>query len=68
MKGWKTVLFNVVMAIVASVYALNPQAEVPTAEQVHAGVNALEVAWGSVLVVGNLLLRAVTTSGIFKKE
>jgi hypothetical protein len=68
MKGYKTLIFNTLMAVIAVVYALNPDAEKPSIEQVHGAVDTVEAAWASVMVVGNAILRAVTTSAIFKKE
>jgi len=67
MKGWKTVSFNVIMAIIAAVYALNPDAEKPSPEQVQGGVDAVEVGFAAVMTVGNIILRAITTSPIFNK-
>ncbi len=68
MKGWRTILFNGIMALIAVVYALNPDAEKPTPEQVDGAITAGEGAWASIVVVGNAILRALTTSAIFKKE
>ncbi len=68
MKGWKTIVFNAIMAVIAVVYALNPDAEKPSTEQVQGAVDTAEAAWASVVVVGNAILRALTTSAIFKKE
>lgn len=68
MKGWKTVTFNVVMALIAVVYAMNPDAEKPSVEQVQGGIDAAEGGFVAALSVGNIILRAITTSPIFKKE
>jgi len=68
MKGYKTIAFNVIMAIIAAVYALNPDAEKPSPEQVQGGVDAVEAGFAAVLSVGNIILRAITTSAVFKKE
>ena len=53
MKGWKTVLFNVGMMVVASPDIL---AMLPPRAAVYVGV------------IGNLVLRAVTTTPIGKGE
>lgn len=68
MKGYKTIIFNSIMAIIAVVYALNPDAEKPSAEQVQGSVDAVEAGFTAVLTVGNVILRAITTSPVFKKE
>lgn len=68
MKGYRTVAFNAVMAIVAVATIVSPDAEVPTADQVQSAVNGAEVAVVGVWTVGNMILRAITSSPIFKKE
>jgi len=68
MKGYRTVAFNVIMTIVAVITLWNPEAAVPSAEDVTAGIDAVEgavvAAWG----IGNAILRAITTTPIFNKE
>ncbi len=58
MKGWKTILFNGVMLVVG----LTGAAVSP--EQVNEVVEGFMAIWA----VGNVILRAVTDSPIFKKE
>ncbi len=58
MKGWRTVLFNGVMLIVGLTgAAISP-------EQVSAVAEGFMIIW----TVGNIILRAITNSTIFKKE
>lgn len=68
MKGFRTVLFNAVMAVVMIVKAINPDAELPDEVAVTASIDAVELAIGLVWSIGNLFLRAITDSPIFKKE
>jgi hypothetical protein len=68
MKGYRTVIFNAAMAVVMIIKAANPDAELPDAESVTAAVDAVELAIGLVWSIGNMLLRAITDSPIFKKE
>lgn len=67
-SGYRTVVFNIVMAIIALVHALNPSAELPGADQITSGIDmflaALAVVWG----IGGVVLRAITSSPIFKKK
>lgn len=68
LKGYKTVIFNIIMGLIMMVRAMNPDAEVPGDEVVTSAIDALDVALTMVWSVGNLILRAVTTSPIFKKR
>lgn len=68
MKGYKTIAFNSIMAIIAVVHSLNSSAELPDAAAVQTVVDHFQTLFDSALIVGNLVLRAVTTSAIFKKE
>jgi len=68
LKGYKTVAFNVVMSLITILTMFNPGSELPDAETVQGGIDAVEAAVVAVWTVGNLILRAVTDSPIFKKE
>ena len=68
MKGYKTIAFNLVMTIVAGVAVLNPDAIMPSEANITGSIDALETAFVGVWGVGNLILRAVTSSAVFKKE
>lgn len=67
-KGYRTVLFNIVMAVVMITKSLNPDMESPSAEEVQQAVDMLDAAIAAVWGIGNVVLRAITTSPIFKKE
>ena len=68
MKGFRTILFNAVMAVVMIVKATNPDVELPDDQAVTVAFDAVELAIGLVWSIGNLILRAITDSPIFKKE
>lgn len=68
MKGYKTIAFNVIMAVITVLALFNPGAELPTGETVSESLDAVFAAISSVTVVGNMILRAVTNSPVFKKE
>ena len=68
MKGFKTIAFNVVMGAIVLVRILNPEAELPTDVDVEAAVSTLDAAIATVWSFGNMFLRAVTDSPIFRKE
>lgn len=68
MKGYKTLVFNGLMAIIAIVHALNTDASLPDATAVQSAVDQFSTWFDSALVIGNIILRAVTTTPILKKE
>ena len=67
-SGYKTVIFNVVMGGIMLVRALSPDAELPGEAAVSSAVDAFEVGLTAVWGVGNLILRAITSSPIFGKS
>ena len=68
LKGFKTIAFNVLMTIVMAVRVLNPEAELPDEAAVQATVNVVDAAITAAWGIGNIILRAITDSPIFKKE
>lgn len=68
MKGYRTILFNIVMTFLAAVTIVAPDADLPTADDVQSTLGAVETAIVAVWGIGNMILRAITTSPIFKKE
>lgn len=68
MTGYKTIIFNLVMALMAVVAKLYPELILPSEEDITTILNAIEAIWGSVLIVGNIILRFKTSTKIFKKE
>lgn len=68
LKGYRTIIFTVVMAGVMLVRALNPGAELPDEATIKQTIDAVNVALVSVWGVGSLILRAITTSSIFNRN
>lgn len=72
MKGFKTVIFNVIMAVIMVIYAFNPDAERPSAEQVSSTIDMVLTGLAAVWAIGNVILRAISTApifnGLFKKD
>jgi hypothetical protein len=69
LKGWKTISFNVLMGAILllnqfSLFGTDP---VPSADQVHAGLDSVEQGVAALLVVGNMILRAITNTTVLKK-
>jgi hypothetical protein len=68
MKGWRTVAFNVIMTFV-SVYAIkSPGANAPDASVINAALDNVEALIPFIWGIGNVILRAVTTTPIFKSS
>lgn len=69
LAGWKTVAFNAIMAtvLVLNQFGQFGTDEVPTEESVNAGLDALDQGVAALLVIGNVILRAITKTTIFKK-
>jgi len=68
MKGYKTIVFNVIMAALAALRILAPESVLPSDVDVNAALDAVDAALAAVLVIGNLILRAFTSTKIGKKE
>jgi len=68
MKGYRTIIFNVIMAALAAIRILAPESVLPSDIDVNAALEAVDAALAAVLVIGNLILRAFTDSKIGKKE
>lgn len=68
MKGYKTLIFNGIMAIVAIVHTLNADATLPGADAVQGVVDQFSTWFDGAVLVGNIILRAFTTTPILKKE
>lgn len=68
LQGWKTLGFNVIMVIIALTKAVNPDAEVPGEEAVKGVIANSDAAIMAIAAVGNIILRAFTSSAIFKKK
>ncbi len=68
LTGYKTVAFNAVMAIVAIWKIYFPEQEMPGEVEVQQAVDVFWKIFSAVAVGGNIALRAVTKTPIFRKE
>ena len=68
MKGYRTVAFNVIMGVIMLVRAIAPDAELPGEEAVGSAVDLLDAGLSAGWALGNIVLRAITTSAIFTKQ
>lgn len=69
LTGWKTLIFNGVMALVlvATQFGLFTGDNVaPTGDQVHGVLDNLDGVIAGILAIGNALLRAGSNTTIFK--
>ena len=66
-KGYKTVIFNVLIGLVMVWKAVSPESELPTPELLSGLLDSLYASLDSILVVGNIVLRAVTNTAIGRK-
>ena len=68
LKGYRTILFNCTMAALAILSAVFPDAQLPDGETVNNVLANAEALILGVALVGNLILRAVTTTPVFRKQ
>jgi hypothetical protein len=68
MKGFKTIIFNALMGIIALWKIYFPEQEMPGEAEVQAAVDVFWQILSGVTVAGNVLLRFVTKTPIFKRE
>ena len=66
-KGYKTVIFNVLIGLLMVWKAVSPESELPTPELLNGLLDSLYASLDSILVVGNIVLRAVTKTAIGRK-
>ncbi len=66
-KGYKTVVFNVLMGLIMVWKAVSPESELPAPEAISGLLDSLYASLDSILVVGNIVLRAVTNTAIGRK-
>jgi hypothetical protein len=67
LKGFKTIAFNVLMGATMLIRFFNPETQVPDVEEVTAAVDAVGASLTAIWGFGNMWLRAITDSPIFKK-
>jgi len=66
-KGYKTIAFNVIVGLLLVWRAVRPADEIPSSEQVSALLDSLYASLDAILVVGNLVLRAMTNTALGRK-
>jgi hypothetical protein len=66
-KGYKTVVFNVLIGLVMVWKAVSPESELPTPEMLNGLLDTLYASLEAILVVGNIVLRAVTNTALGRK-
>jgi hypothetical protein len=66
-KGYKTVVFNVLIGLVMVWKAVSPESELPTPELLNGLLDTLYASLEAILVVGNIVLRAVTNTAVGRK-
>lgn len=69
LAGWKTIAFNVLMASVLVLNQFNAFGvdTPPTEDQVQTGLDQIDQGAAALLVIGNMILRAITNTTMFKK-
>lgn len=67
-KGFKVTIFNAILAITGIVKILAPDAELPGEAEASAIADNIESLWLIGIAAVNQVLRAFTTSAIFKKN
>lgn len=68
LTGYRTLLFNAIMAAVLIFNAASPETEVPTAEEVSGFLDQLLANLDSIIaVVGNIILRFFTKTPVGEK-
>jgi len=63
-KGYRTIIFNVVMMGGLLIKSFYPEAVTPDVEQVGEMLDLIETAWASIWGVGNMYFRAITNTKI----
>ena len=67
LKGYRTVIFNVIVGLLMVWRAVAPGDEIPSESQVSTLLDSLLGSLDAVLVVGNIVLRKFTTTAIGEK-
>lgn len=68
LKGYRTVIFNIIMTAVMTMKMWMPESDLPDADSINHAIDGLDAAITLIWGVGNILLRAVTNTPVFKKE
>jgi hypothetical protein len=65
-KGYKTVAFNLIMTVLMMISLWLPEADLPEANVISQMLEGAEATLTTIWGVGNMILRAITDSPIFK--
>lgn len=65
MQGYRTVIFNSILAIVALVRIIFPDTVLPSDEEL---TKILEAIWAAIVIIGNVGLRFVTKGPVGVKN
>jgi hypothetical protein len=68
LKGYKTTIFNTIVAALGVVTAVNPDANLPTGEEVGSVIQNVEGLYIVGAAVLNQILRLFTNTPIFNKK
>ncbi len=68
LKGYKTIIFNVLMSLTMVIRLWKPEVELPEATAVSGALDSLDAALSAIWGVGNIWLRAVTDTKILSKN
>lgn len=67
LKGYRTVLFNVIVGLLLVWRAVAPGDEIPSESQVSTLLDSLYASLDAILVVGNIVLRKFTDTPVGRK-
>jgi len=67
MTGYRTILFNLIMAALVAIRAMWPDAILPSEADVTAFMNAVDMILSAVLVIGNIVMRFLTSTSVGEK-
>ncbi len=69
-KGWKTITFNIIMTatMILSLWSPEEASNIPGADAVNEVLNEAEKLIATIWGMGNVVLRAVTTTPLGKSE
>jgi hypothetical protein len=68
LKGYRTIIFNVIMSAFMLISLWSPSTELPSGEEVKGALEQLDLALAFFWGLGNIILRAITDTPIFKKD
>lgn len=67
LKGYRTIIFNVIMAGLLVIRGLHPTAELPDETAINALLDGILGSVEAITIIGNLILRAFTSTPVGQK-